>query len=46
MEYRRIKFRRKGLQLMELTLRQQQGLNLAISRYKDKEKYTVISGYA
>jgi hypothetical protein len=45
-EYKRIKFRRKGLQLMELTLKQQQGLNVALSRYKNHEKYVVISGYA
>ena len=31
---------------MELTLKQQQGLNIAISRYRNGEKYTVISGYA
>ena len=31
---------------MELTLKQQQGLNIALSRYKNHEKYTVISGYA
>lgn len=31
---------------MKLSLRQQQGLEIALSRYKNKEKYTVISGYA
>ena len=31
---------------MELTKLQEKGLNIAIQRYKDKEKYTVISGYA
>lgn len=31
---------------MELTLNQQKGLNIAIERYKNKEKFTVISGYA
>jgi len=31
---------------MELTNKQQQGLNIALSRYKNHEKYTVISGYA
>ena len=27
---------------MELTLNQQKGLNIAIERYKNKEKFTVI----
>lgn len=31
---------------MELTKRQLEGLNIAIQRYKNKEKYTVISGFA
>lgn len=31
---------------MELTLKQRQGLNIAISRHKNNEKYVVISGYA
>ena len=31
---------------MELTLKQQQGLNIAISQYKNHERYVVISGYA
>ena len=31
---------------MELTEKQKQGLDIAIQRYENKEKYTVISGYA
>lgn len=31
---------------MQLTLRQQLGLEEAIARYRNGEKYTVISGYA
>ena len=31
---------------MELTLRQEQGLKIAVQRYLDGEKCTVISGYA
>lgn len=31
---------------MELTRKQEEGLKLALQRYKDREKYTVISGYA
>ena len=31
---------------MELTLKQSQGLAIALDRYKNREKYTVISGYA
>ena len=31
---------------MELTLRQQEGLRIAVERYRNKEPYTVISGYA
>ena len=31
---------------MELTEKQKQGLDIAIQRYKNKERYTVISGYA
>ena len=31
---------------MELTNKQQQGLNVAIERYKNHEKYVTISGYA
>lgn len=31
---------------MELTEKQQEGLEIAINRYKNKEKYTIISGYA
>lgn len=31
---------------MELTRKQEEGLKLVVARYKDGEKYTVISGYA
>ena len=31
---------------MELTLKQSKGLDIAVQRYKDREKYTVIGGYA
>ena len=31
---------------MILTKKQEEGLNIALQRYKDKEKYTIISGYA
>ena len=31
---------------MELTKEQEQGLKIATERYLNKEKYTVISGYA
>lgn len=31
---------------MELTKKQQEGLDIAIQRHKDNEKYVVISGYA
>ena len=31
---------------MQLTLKQQKGLNIALQRYKDNEKYTVIGGFA
>ena len=31
---------------MELNGKQKQGLQIAIQRFKNKEKYTVISGYA
>ena len=31
---------------MELTKKQEEGLRIAVERYKAKEKYTVISGYA
>lgn len=31
---------------MELTKKQQEGLKIALERYKNGEKYTVISGYA
>ena len=35
-----------GGNFMILTKRQQEGLNLAVSRYRNGEKYIVISGYA
>jgi ATP-dependent exoDNAse (exonuclease V) alpha subunit len=31
---------------VELTIKQQEGLDIAVQRYRDKEKYVVISGYA
>lgn len=31
---------------MELTIKQQEGLDIAVQRHRDKEKYVVISGYA
>lgn len=31
---------------MELTRKQEEGLKIAVARYKDKESYTCISGYA
>ena len=31
---------------MELTAKQEQGLDIALERHKNKERYTVISGYA
>ena len=31
---------------MELTIRQQQGLKIALQKHKNKEKYVVVSGYA
>ena len=31
---------------MELTEKQKQGLEIAVERFKNKERYTVISGYA
>ncbi len=31
---------------MELTLKQEQGLNIALERYKNHEKYVTIAGYA
>lgn len=31
---------------MELTIKQQQGLDTTLERYKNKDKYVVISGYA
>lgn len=31
---------------MELTKNQEKGLKIAVARYHDGEKYTVIAGYA
>ena len=31
---------------MILTNKQEQGLKIAVERYKNKERYTVIAGYA
>lgn len=31
---------------MELTAKQKEGLEIALNRYKNKEKFTVIAGYA
>lgn len=31
---------------MELTEKQEEGLKIAVARYKAHESYTVISGYA
>lgn len=31
---------------MELTKKQEEGLKIALNRFKNKEKYTIISGYA
>ena len=31
---------------MELTIKQEEGLRIALARFKNREKYTVISGYA
>ena len=31
---------------MELTRKQEEGLKIAVARYRAKEKCTVISGYA
>lgn len=31
---------------MKLTKKQEEGLKIAVARYCNKEKYTVISGYA
>ena len=32
--------------MIELNEKQKQGLQIAVDRYKNQEKYTVISGYA
>lgn len=31
---------------MELSRKQEEGVRIALARYHNKEKYTVISGYA
>ena len=31
---------------MQLTRKQAEGLKIAVARYRNHEKYTVISGYA
>lgn len=31
---------------MELTNKQKEGLKIAIARYRNNEKFTIISGYA
>jgi hypothetical protein len=31
---------------MELTNKQSEGLKIAVARFRNNEKYTVISGYA
>ena len=31
---------------MLLTKKQEEGLKVAVARYRNREKYTVISGYA
>ena len=31
---------------MQLTYKQEEGLKIAVARYHEHEKYTVISGYA
>lgn len=31
---------------MELTIKQQEGLDIAVERYQRGEKYSVIAGYA
>lgn len=31
---------------MQLTRKQEEGLKIAVARYRANEKYTVISGYA
>lgn len=31
---------------MELTRKQEEGLRIAVERYRQNESYTVISGYA
>lgn len=31
---------------MELTRKQEEGLKIAVARYRNHEKFTIISGYA
>ena len=31
---------------MRLTKKQEEGLKIAVARYRENEKYTVIAGYA
>lgn len=31
---------------MELTVKQEQGLKIAVARYKNRDAYTCIAGYA
>lgn len=31
---------------MKLTKKQEEGLKIAVARYRENEKYTVIAGYA
>ena len=31
---------------MQLTLKQEEGLKIAVARYRMHEKYTTVSGYA
>ena len=38
--------RTKKEKKMVLTSKQEEGLKIAVKRYKDKEPYTVIAGYA
>lgn len=46
MVIRRIKFREGGSRILQLTIKQEQGLKIAVARYKSHESYTCISGYA
>ena len=40
------KILKKGILEMVLNTKQEQGLKVAVERYRNNEKYTVISGYA